>query len=358
MNRVKLYRSLTFLLLFQVVFIKIIARFPDLVERYYSNGIYPIISRFFRIVFGWIPFSIGDVYYILLGAFLIYSLYNFFKEGIRKNIQEKLWRLGAFVSVFYFLFHFLWALNYYRNPLFTSLNLERKDYTKEQLVALSEDLLDKIKKVHYQITKNDTVKVIIEDDKTVIMDNAVGAYENLSKVMLEFTYKSPSIKKSLFSVPLTYAGFSGYLNPFSGEAQVDYLVPKHSLPSLTTHEIAHQIGYASESEANFIGFLAATKHSDPYYQYSGYLKALRYSLGATYGKDSIAGKRLLNAIPIGIKKNIEETQEFWKSYQNKAEPFFKFFYDNYLKANQQKDGIKGYSNMVGLLVAYREKYEL
>ena len=54
-------------------------------------------------------------------------------------------------------------------------------------------------------------------------------------------------------------------------------------------------------------------------------------------------------------KNIEESQEFWQSYQNDLEPFFKLFYDNYLKANQQKDGMKGYSRMVNLLTAYHQK---
>lgn len=358
MNRVKLYRNLTFLLIVQVIFVNLITRFPNFIENYYSAGIYPLISRIFRVIFGWIPFSMGDVYYFLLGIFLLYSIYKVFKGGLLKNIKEKLWKLGAFVSVFYFLFHFLWGLNYHRNSLFTSLNLSQKDYSTNDLIALSEDLLEKTKKVHFQLTKNDTVKVKIKASKSDIMDEATNAYASLSKIMPAFTYKSPSLKKSLYSLPLTYAGFSGYFNPFSGEAQVDYLVPKHTLPTLTTHEIAHQIGYASESEANFICFLATTKHTESYYQYSGYLKALRYAVSATYGRDSIAGRRLLNSIPKGIKKNIKETQDFWKSYQNKAEPFFKLFYDNYLKANQQKDGIKGYSNMVGLLVAYREKYEL
>ena len=153
-------------------------------------------------------------------------------------------------------------------------------------------------------------------------------------------------------------GFSGYFNPLSGEAQVDYLVPKPSLPMISSHETAHQLGFASESEANFIGFLAATHHPETYYKFSGYKIALQFSIAAVYGKDSIKGKQLIDSIPKGILKNLRESQEFWRTYQNKAEPFFKLFYDNYLKANKQIDGIQGYSNMVGLLVAYREKYGL
>ncbi|HEU4496459.1 MAG TPA: DUF3810 family protein, partial [Flavobacterium sp.] len=32
--------------------------------------------------------------------------------------------------------------------------------------------------------------------------------------------------------------------------------------------------------------------------------------------------------------------------------FFHYFYDTFLKANQQKDGLEGYSKFVGLLMGY------
>ena len=358
MTRIKIYKYATFLLVLQIIFVAFWSKFPNSIEYYYSNGIYPLISKVFRIVLGWIPFSIGDVYYFLLGLFLFCSIYQFFKGGVLKNLQEKLLRLGAFISLFYFLFHFLWGMNYHRTSLFDSLDLEQKEYTKVDLMELSNELLIKTKKIHLDITNNDTLKVTINHSKDSIINFAKMGYQNLSKTLPRFKYQYASVKKSLFSLPLTYMGFSGYFNPLSGEAQVDYLVPKTNLPMIASHEIAHQLGYASESEANFIGFLAARSNNQSYYKYSAYLYALRYAIGATYGKDSILGKRLIDSIPKGIKKNILESQNFWKSYQNKAEPFFKLFYDNYLKANQQEDGIKGYSKMVGLLVAYREKYSL
>jgi hypothetical protein len=41
------------------------------------------------------------------------------------------------------------------------------------------------------------------------------------------------------------------------------------LSATTCHEMAHQIGFASESECNFIGFLASVKNDDLYFKYSG-----------------------------------------------------------------------------------------
>jgi hypothetical protein len=46
---------------------------------------------------------------------------------------------------------------------------------------------------------------------------------------------------------------------FTNEAQVNYIGPMYSFPMTTNHEMAHQMGFASETECNFIGFLASIK---------------------------------------------------------------------------------------------------
>ncbi len=357
MKKQNIYKVLTIFFFVQILFISIISKFPETVELYYSNGIYPTISSIFRKMFGWIPFSIGDIYYSLLGFFLLMSIYRFFRQGF-KQIKESLFVFLGYISIFYFLFNLLWGFNYYKDSLFNTLDLEQKEYSLTDLVELTNDLVELTEKTHLFITQSDTAKIVVPASEDWLIEQVHIGYDELSSRFPQFEYRNKSIKKSLFSLPLTYMGFSGYFNPISGEAQVDYLVPKINLPMISSHEVAHQLGYASESEANFVGFLAATHHSNEYFKFSGYSSALRYSIRAVYGMDSIKGRQIIENLPEGIVKTFKESQDFWRSYQNKAEPFFKLFYDNYLKANQQKDGMKGYSKMVGLLVAYREKYRL
>lgn len=357
MKKLSLYQLLTFLLLVQLLLVKLVSHFPNFVERYYSNGIYPVISKIFRFFFGWLPFSIGDIYYFLLAVILIISVFKFIKNKF-KDSKYHLFKFGAYLSVFYFIFHLLFGLNYYRNSLFKTLSLDKKEYTLVELVELTNNLLTKLKQTQLELVTNDTLKVTIPYSKKIILDKTALGYRSLSKEFPNYVYNNVSLKKSIFSLPLTYMGFSGYLNPFSGEAQVDYLVPKVDLPMICSHEVAHQLGIASESEANFIGFLAAIRSDDKSFNYSAYITALRYSIGAINFRDSIASKSFIKKIPKGVLKNIRESQEFWLSYENKAEPFFKLFYDNYLKANQQRDGMLGYSKMVNLLVAYNKKHKL
>jgi hypothetical protein len=153
-------------------------------------------------------------------------------------------------------------------------------------------------------------------------------------------------------------GFGGYLNPFTNEAQVNYLLPRYSSPMTTSHEMAHQIGFASESECNFIGFLATIKNDNLYIKYSGYSFALRYCLYNWQRRDDVIFKRLLKTIHPGILKNYKETDDFWNQYESLIDKGFHVFYDNFLKINQQKDGIDSYSKFVDLMVNYYKTEEL
>ena len=144
----------------------------------------------------------------------------------------------------------------------------------------------------------------------------------------------------------------------SGEAQVDHLIPKITLPFTSSHEVAHQLGIASESEANFIGFLAAAHHEDPYFQYAGYLLVLRYALLDINRYDKELFQTYIDRLPEGIVKNIRESDNFWRKYENPFEPLFKVFYDNYLKYNQHKDGLESYNQIMDLLISYEQEYTL
>jgi hypothetical protein len=118
--------------------------------------------------------------------------------------------------------------------------------------------------------------------------------------------------------------------------------------------MAHQLGYASESEANFIGYLASIRNDRScIFKYSGYSYALRYCLHNWKIRD----KKILNQllplpyIPVYLK-NYDENEKFWDQYETFIETGFEIFYDNFLKFNQQKDGLESYSKFVDLMVNY------
>ncbi|MEY3499663.1 MAG: hypothetical protein RL308_1332 [Bacteroidota bacterium] len=337
-------------LLIQIVFLQVVSFFPKLIERYYSNGLYVWIAKFSRITFGFFSFSVGDIIYFGVILVLIQWVYGQRKIW-RTNWKAIILKIISFLSVFYFLFNLLWALNYHRTPLFEKLNIE-KDYSNADLLQFTEDLIAKTNQIHNQIAKNKDLKVAFPYTQEQVFEMNLEGYQSLSKVFPSFEYENASIKKSLISVPLSYMGFGGYLNPFTNEAQVNDKGPMYNFPTTVCHEMAHQLGYASESEANFIGFLASVKNDNLYFQYSGYSYALRYCLHNWQIRDEKMFAILHKKVNPGILKNYDESNAFWKQYETFVETGFQIFYDNFLKFNQQKDGMEGYSKFVNLMVNY------
>jgi hypothetical protein len=248
------------------------------------------------------------------------------------------------------VFNLFWGFNYYRIPFYKKLGLQNLDYTQTELIKTTETHIKKLNFIHSLIIQNDSTVIEIPYKRREIYKKAKAQYKDffLNDLDLHFTVKSN--KTSLISVPMCYMGFSGYLNPFTGEAQVNRKIPKSGFPATTSHELAHQLGYASESEANYIGYLACMQNNDLYFQYSAELMAVRYLLHALYKEDQNLYQEKYKKLGIGIQKDIQIAHDFWDSYQTPLEPLFKKIYDSYLKANRQKDGIDSYSGFVGYLV--------
>lgn len=334
----------------QIIAIRILSFFPGLIEKYYSNGFYRILSEYSRKSFGNIGFSAGDIMYGLIVVFLMIQLIKNRKQHTLKSFM-----IGTLnvISIFYFLFNLMWGLNYYRVPLNEKMNLTYT-YTYDELLDFTDKIIERSNTLHLKITGNDSLKVDSPYSNREIFEKSQNGYDNLAKKHPEFIYKNHCVKNSLISLPLTYMGFGGYMNPFSGEAQVNALLPKYAFPTTALHEMAHQIGYASESEANFIGYLASINSDDKYFNYSGTVFALRYCLRSIEKMNPGKLEEILPEINYGILQNFEQSKLFWESYQTPVEKFFEIFYDNFLKINAQEQGLETYSKFVGLLISYQE----
>jgi len=337
-------------LLPQYFLIKIVKQYPEFMETYYSLGIFPIISKLLNTTFKWIPFSVGDLLYVALIVCVIrWAMINW------KRLKTKplAWGLDvlSFLAVLYFMFHLCWGFNYYRVPLHTTLHLNPK-YTTAELKSVTNKLVLKTNKLNFAITKDSLLKTTLPYDFSELTEMSQAGYFQLEKVYSNFKHEGENTKKSLFSTPLTYMGFSGYVNPFTLEAQINAVMPRNSMPTTIAHEQAHQLGYAAENEANFIGFLASTHNQDPYFNYAGYKFALRYCLRELSKRDIDAYESTLCTINSGVLEDFQEEFEFWSAHHNPLEPIFKGFYSHFLKANNQAKGIESYSYVVALLVDY------
>ncbi len=332
----------------QLFLIYTIKQYPDAVEMYYSNGIYISISSFFQKILGQLPFSLGDIFYVILILLIIKYVVSVFKRKFKLK-KSDFYKVVSFISFIYFWFHLSWGLNYYRLALHKQLGV-KSDYNTEELINFTEKLLVKANATHLKLTQNDTLPVQFKQSEN---EYEKTVFKNFKATQFQNQYvKIKSIKPSLLSLPLSYMGFGGYINPFTHEAQYNDRVPKYKFPTLIAHEMGHQLGYAKENEANFVSCYVSIFSQNEKMRYAGLTYALKFCLNDVYRRSPEDFERLKAEVNPGILKNYKETQLFWESYKNPLEPMFKNVYGNFLKVNNQPQGIQSYNYVVALLVNY------
>ena len=91
-----------------------------------------------------------------------------------------------------------------------------------------------------------------------------------------------------------------------------------------------------------------------YFQYAAHSFALRYAIANLEVFKEGSSKPFLEKINTGVLKNFEQSELFWEQHNTPINAFFEWFYDKFLKANQQKDGMEGYSKFIGLVIGYEK----
>ena len=343
-------KSITIAALAVVIFLLMaVANYPLFLERYYSEGLYPVICRVLHPLLNLFPFSVGDLLYILLIGYLFYALFKLIKLVVKKQYVLSVFYvmkliIGLQCSVL--MFYLFWGMNYFRPPAAQLLNLRDTVYTTEQLKNVTSVLIDSANATRAKLHVAD-----LSESNKVIYQTAINAVKALANNGNKFSTYSPGIKPSALTFLLNYIGTSGYYNPFTGEAQINYQMPIFNRPVTACHELSHQMGYGAEDEANFVGFIAGINSKNKLLRYSAYHLAVDEFMHALFYRDSLANKALKPKVSLAVHNDFKTERKYWLSYQNKAEVITSIFYDNFLKANNQPQGIQTYNRMVQLVMA-------
>ncbi|UAY51341.1 DUF3810 domain-containing protein [Ferruginibacter albus] len=327
------------------------------VETAYSTGFYPHLARLLRFFFGWLPFSIGDILYGVIAVCLVVKVVKAVIKIFKKEMNWAWMKCGAYKMVvwilfIYIIFNVLWGINYNRLGIAYQLGLDTKRYTAKDLAAVDSLLLQKVNE-----NKSTLIQIHqTEINKKEIFKRSDEAYKNAAIQFPFLTYQTNAVKSSLWGWLGNYLGFMGYYDPFTGEAQVNTTVPYFLQPYTTCHEMAHQVGYAREDEANFVGYLAAAASSDTLFHYSVYLDLFLTTNRNLYIVDSVAAKSFAKQLSPAVKEDIKQWRTFAEAHQNPVEPIIRWMYGKYLQSNKQPAGNLTYDEVTGLLVAYYKKY--
>jgi Protein of unknown function (DUF3810) len=345
------------LLLFAIVCIKFFAGSTSRIESIYTKDFYRFFSVTLRFLFGWMPFSVGDVLYILAGCWLGWKLIKnivllFKRKFTREIFIDKLFKLILLFGTIYVVFNIFWGLNYNRQTIAGQMNLPAVKYDTANLKIMQQLLLQKV---------NETKQILIDKNVSYpqnkeLFHRAKVCYDEAAVNYPLIEYNALSVKSSLFGLAGDYLGFTGYYNPFTGEAQVNTTVPKFLLPYISLHEMGHQLGYAKEDEANFSGYLAAANSQDTLFKYSAYLDLFMYANREVFYFDSSQAKVAFNQLIPPVKTDLLEWKRFNARYTSFLEPAISWLYGKYLQVNQQPKGLRSYNEVIATLMAYYKKY--
>ncbi len=330
------------------------------VENGYSSHFSPGFSSGLRYCLGWAPISIGDFLYGLLTVWLLWKSVRFFSRVIKKGkvpsrksyIKAACFKIFFFCSSIYIIFNIFWGINYDRKGIAWQLGLEMEKYNKGDLESINHILVEKLNG-----SKRSLVAANMKYPSDASLYKMVAtAYTNVAKEYPFLHYQPVSIKSSMWGWLGNYTGFTGYYNPFTGEAQLNTTVPKFLHPFIACHEVAHQLGYAKEMEANFVGYLAARSSPDTLFQYSVYLDIFTYANRNLYFIDSAAARSYRKSLDTAVKADIREWFEFNVKHQSPIEPVVRWIYGKYLESNSQPQGILSYDEVTAFVISYYKKY--
>lgn len=323
---------------------------PNFIDQYIIPYVFYPVSALLRFFSRWLPFSFGLILIFILSLWLLYKLIFSLRAIFRKQKSFKafLTQTLAGLSPVLFIYMITWGFLYYRSPITHHMQLDTSEIELSELILLTEDLTSAANQLRSEIKTESFENLNFEEVERI----AAGSFEFLPK-----NYRSNQnlfAKKAAGSTLLAYMGTAGIYTFWTGEANVNKILVPQDVPDVMLHEMAHQLGVASEDEASFVAWLAGKDHEDKVFRYSVTSKLLWRSLGQLYSMDSTSAAHIASQIDSIVVEDQFQSAASWEPYhnligENVVRPIYSFF----LRANGEEEGIYSYNRIVDLAIFER-----
>lgn len=331
--------------------------FPTVTEYVVSRGIFRIIGFPLQRIMSLFPFSLAELAVVsalpVLLALLIFWIIRIVKKPKKAYVFEKGIRFIAWcVNLAFLIFMLMHGANYYRLPLSKLMSLPEREYTAEDLYAVTCDIADKAAKAREALTEDENGCVKLSLPQSDILKLADDCYGNIAEEYPFLKTGVRRVKSVMLSHLWSYTATTGVYCPWTSEANVNTDVPEYGIPHTAAHEIAHTMGIAKENECNFIAWLACSTCEMPDYEYSGHLAAYTYCSNALYRADKDLYTKARAHCSKGMLRDLKNENAYWDEFEGEVMESAQSFNDSFIKANRDKNGTLSYNLMVELLLRY------
>lgn len=313
----------------------------------YAQSVYPAISYCLSALSNLFPFALGDLFIFLsIAGILSYPIYGYIKKHpwkrvVRREVEYLLW--------IYVWFYLAWGLNYSQRSFYGRTQIAYTAYTPDNFGRFVDEYIERL---------NASYIMVNEIQKEVVCQEVVAQYILISDTLGVHRppHASARAKTMLFTPLISLVGVTGSMGPFFCEFTLNgHLLPPQ-YPATYAHELAHLLGITSEAEANFYAYQVCTRSQVAQIRFSGYLSVLGHVLGNARRLLTEEEYQLLfNRVRPEIITLVRQNQAYWEAkYSPIIGDIQDWIYDFYLKGNKIESGRKNYSEVVGLLISYRE----
>ena len=301
-----------------------------LVERWYSFGIYPILQRGLTSASNVAPFPLFDVLWVTIVAAFAAVTYRCIRAaGWRAGGRRLAVLTARTVAAVYLAFLATWGLNYRRAPLVEKLAFDPARVTRAAATRLGDDNALTLNGLYARAHAS-----------PASLPGLAEAFQDVARSLGATRSVVPGRPKpTLLGGYFHEVAVAGMTDPFFLEILIAPDLLDVERPFVIAHEWAHLAGYADESEANFVAWLAC-RRSDEAARYSAALALIGY---ARPGK-------LKDALDVGPRSDLYAISYRYSRTNETLRLAARQGYDKYLKANRVERGVESYDAVVQLIL--------
>ncbi len=318
----------------------------DVVERWYSNGVYPGLQRTLTTMSNAVPLALLDGLIVVVVGVTGWGLVRGIsraRSGRRKaEILFATLNVGALAAALYLTFLATWGLNYRRVPLTAKLDFSPARVSSDRVRALAVESTDRLNAL-FALSHASGASPPYSADSALADAFKIAAPEfGVSGIAA-----LPRPKRSILDGYFRRAGVAGMTDPYFLETLIASDLLPFERPFVVAHEWSHAAGLADEGEANFAGWLACLGGT-PAHQYSAWLFAYSELVQSLDEGDQ---RRLAAQLDAGPRDDLRAIRDrLLANVSPRVSSAGWRVYDQYLKANRVHAGTASYSEVVRLML--------
>lgn len=321
---------------------------PAAVETVYARRLYPAVRFVLALLTGRVPFSLAEP--LLLAAVALLACRLFARP---RRVATVAFRALAAAGAVYLVFLLAWGLNYRRPRLAALAAMPAPGGSREELRGLSGELIAAANAAREATGEDGGGLLLLAGGRRATLDAADLGLRAAAERLPGLRGPRVRPKPALSSFLLSRLGIAGIFAPFTGEANVNAMLPAPDLPFSASHELAHQRGFAREDEANYIASVACRLHPRPDFRYSGLLLSSLYVQSALAADDRALAVQLESSRSEPVRRDLRAMAEWSRRYRSGLTRAAEHVNNAYLRSQGQPLGVKSYGAMVDLLLAER-----